>query len=400
MSSERFRLAFFRSFFTVLLLAIAAAEWAWVAWALHRFGVRVPVAVHVAVPIALYLLNRRIAVRSRRDDLPASPVLELYAAAAFTSVFAGVFLALAGLTRELLQLAILPAEAAFGTTLHAPGALFPWLVDAGLLGIAGLFVLGYTHGSRQLSLTRHEVAVSDLPAALDGFRIVHLSDLHIGRYLDAAELAAHVARINDLAPDLVCITGDLVDRADTCAWGFPVLAGLRARHGVVVTLGNHDHGAGATAVTDALRRLTPFTILNDERTAIDAGGTTLHVVGLDDLGRDWARGVPAHPALPELVDGVPAGAPLLVLTHRPDCFPQAASLGAFLVLAGHTHGGQLGVPVFGRMRNLAEFITPFHRGVYRDGGATLVVSNGLGFTGQRIRLFTPREIGCLALRAA
>jgi predicted MPP superfamily phosphohydrolase len=94
------------------------------------------------------------------------------------------------------------------------------------------------------------------------------------------------------------------------------------------------------------------------------------------------------------------GAPVLVLTHRPDCFPQAASLGASLVLAGHTHGGQLGIPLFGRMRNLAEFVTPFHRGIYRAGGATLVVSNGLGFTGQPIRLFTPREIGCLVLRAA
>ncbi len=400
---ERVRLGFFRSFSVLLLLAIAVAEWAWVAWVLHRLGVMVPFPVHVAAPAAIYLLNRRLVTRPRRADTPASPLMRLYTAVAFTSVFAGVFLALAGLARVAVPLVLLPAEVVLGVTMRLPGdlsAFFPWFVDAGLLGIAGLFALGYTHGPRKLATTRHEVAVGGLPAPLDGFRIVHLSDLHIGQYLGAEELAAHVARVNALDPDLICITGDLVDRADTCAWGFPVLAGLRARHGVMVTLGNHDHGAGAAAVTAALLRHTSFTVLRDERTAIAVAGTTLHVVGLDDLGRDWARGVSEHPAMPALVDDLPAGAPLLVLTHRPDCFPQAARLGASLVLAGHTHGGQLGLPVPGRVRNLAEFITPFHRGVYRKGAATLLVSNGLGFTGQRIRLFTPREIACLALRAA
>jgi len=398
--SERARVAFFRSFFTTLLVAIAAAEWAWMAWLLHRLDVRVPLAVHLVVPAAIFLLNRRIAVRGRYARERASRLVQIYAAVAFTSVFAGLFLVVAGLARAAVGLAILPAEAALGATIVAPDALFPWLVDVGLLGIAGLFLVGYTRGARALALTEEEVMVAGLPPALDGFRIVHLSDLHIGQYLGAAELAAHVQRIDALAPDLICITGDLVDRADTCEWGFPVLAGLSARYGTIVTLGNHDHGAGAAAVLDGLRRHTPFTVLCDQRITVDVGGTPLNVVGLDDLGRDWARGVPEHPALPALVDGVPPGAPLVVLTHRPDCFPQAAALGASLVLAGHTHGGQLGVPFRGRLRNLAEFITPFHRGRYRAGGATLVVSNGLGFTGQRIRLFTPREIGSLVLRAA
>jgi predicted MPP superfamily phosphohydrolase len=123
---------------------------------------------------------------------------------------------------------------------------------------------------------------------------------------------------------------------------------------------------------------------------------------VDDLGHDWARGVAEHPALPGLTRHVPDGAPLVVLSHRPDCFPQAARLGAVLVLSGHTHGGQLALPfrVRGRRRNLAEFITRFDRGLYRDGDATLYVNRGLGFTAQRIRLFTPREIACITLTAA
>jgi hypothetical protein len=128
-------------------------------------------------------------------------------------------------------------------------------------------------------------------------------------------------------------------------------------------------------------------------------GVRLTVIGLDDLGRDWARGVTEHPALPPLARGVSDGATVVVLSHRPDCFPQAAAHGAHLMLSGHTHGGQLGLPAFlgRRVRNLAEFITRFDRGLFHEGPATLVVSHGLGFTGQPIRLFTPREIGCLEL---
>jgi predicted MPP superfamily phosphohydrolase len=224
----------------------------------------------------------------------------------------------------------------------------------------------------------------------------------MGAFLRPDELARHVARINALAPDLVCITGDLVDRAATCDEAFPVLAGLTARHGVVVTLGNHDVAAGAEAVTAALRRLTPFTVLRNARFELERDGARLAVVGVDDLGRDWARGVLEHPALPGLARDVAPATPLVVLTHRPDCFEQAARLGADLVLAGHTHGGQIGLPSWRgrRVRNPAAFITRYDRGTFRSGTATLIVSNGLGFTGQPVRLFTPRQIGCVELHPA
>jgi predicted MPP superfamily phosphohydrolase len=240
--------------------------------------------------------------------------------------------------------------------------------------------------------------VPGLPPALAGLRIVQLSDLHIGAYLGREELVEHVRRVNALAPDLICITGDLVDRPETCPLAFPTLAGLRARYGVLVILGNHDVYAGADTVTEALRRLTPFTVLRNARTEVRVDDTTLPVLGLDDLGLDWARGVREHPALADLAATVPAGQPFLVLSHRPDCFPQAARLGASLVLSGHTHGGQLALPGFSGRRNLAQFITTFDRGVYRAGEAVLYVNRGLGFTGQPVRLFTSREIACLELR--
>jgi len=403
---ERVRLAFFHAFLTLVLLAVAASQWAVLAWCLPQAGVALPAAAHVAGPAAIWLANRALLARRAGLGGVAARVVRGYSAVAFTSVFCGAFLLAAAGARGLLELVAVPAIAALGATGAAAAVdadgMFVALVDAGLAGIAALFAAGYTVGRRALEVTLLEVQAAELPPALDGLRLVHVTDLHIGEHLRPAELATHVERINRLAPDLVCITGDLVDRAETCGSAFPVLAGLRARHGVFVTLGNHDVGAGAEAVTAALRALTPFTVLRNALAVVRVGDARLAIAGLDDLGRDWARGVPAHPALPGLVRAVPPGVPLVVLSHRPDCFPQAAALGAALVLSGHTHGGQLGLPSFrrGRVRNLAEFISAFDRGVFRDGTATLLVNRGLGFTGQPVRIFSPREIACVALRAA
>lgn len=402
--AERLRRGFFRVFFRLLLGAIAVGEWLVIARVLGRCGATFAAPQHALGILGFYAAN--LALTRRLRTHPRSRFLAAYAAFAFTSVFGALVMAAAELAWAAFRVTA-PPGVALASFLPAvdPARWQSWFdagVDAALVATGALFVFGYTHGRRALAVTSQTIPVPDLPAALAGFRIVHLSDLHMGAFLDREELARHVARVNDLAPDLVCITGDLVDHAATCAGWLPVLAGLRARHGVVVTLGNHDVAAGAEAVTAALRALTPFTVLRNARLDVERDGTHLTLLGLDDLGRDWARGVLEHPALPPLARDVPAGRPLVVLSHRPDCFDQAAALGAHLVLSGHTHGGQIGLPSWprGRVRNFAEMITRYDRGVFRAGAATLVVSNGLGFTGQPIRLFTPREIGCLELRPA
>lgn len=396
---ERAKLAFFRSFFRLLLGFVALAEWATVAWVLRACGVAVPAVLHLLVPVGIYVLNGRLILSPAARGPLAARLVRGYVACAFTAIFCALLLAGAGLLWSAGALAAphLPAS-----TVEALARAHFWLTNAGIATVAGLLAWGYTAGQRQLVVSRHEVAVRGLPPGLAGLRIVHLSDLHIGRHLDLDELAAHVERVNALEPDVVCVTGDLVDHPDTCGRAFPTLAGLRARHGVLVTLGNHDVYAGAEVVTAELRRVTAFTVLRNACVRIGDEAAALAVIGVDDLGFDWARGVREHPALPPLVREVGADGPFLVLSHRPDCFPQAARLGAALVLSGHTHGGQLGLPARprGRVRNLAEFITRFDRGLYRAGDAVLYVNRGLGFTGQRVRLFTPREIAVLELRPA
>ena len=151
----------------------------------------------------------------------------------------------------------------------------------------------------------------------------------------------------------------------------------------------------------ALRRCTEFRVLRDDAVTLDLDGAPLHVIGLDDRGRDWARGIRFDARLAALLGQAPAGVPILLLSHRPDVFPQAAAAGVALTLSGHTHGGQLALPwPGGRRRNLAEFVTAFTRGWYDAGGARRYVNSGLGVTGQRIRLFTPREISVFELGTA
>jgi predicted MPP superfamily phosphohydrolase len=230
-------------------------------------------------------------------------------------------------------------------------------------------------------------------------RVAQISDIHVGQNLSRVQLERFVAAVNATEADLICITGDIADSplADMAAF-FPILAQLEAAHGVMAILGNHDHYAGADRVEEALRRWTPFTVLRDDAVTLPVAGARLHVVGLDDRGRDWARGVVADARLEALLEAAPADAPVLLLVHRPDIFAQAATAGVALTLCGHTHGGQLAIPWRGgRRRNLAEFITAFDRGLYRQGVAHLYVNAGLGVTGQRIRLFTPREISVFEL---
>jgi hypothetical protein len=405
---ERVRAAaargFFRSFFVLLVLAVSAAQWTVLAWVLAvAIGQTFAWPLHVCAGLALYALNRRLG--GGRDRRRAAAALRVYTATAFVSLFCAAFLALTWVAFAALDgiLGVVSAQALGAAGQSAVeagiGGAFRWSGSIGMSAIALLMGYGYLVGQHELRVTRLAIPVRGLGR---GLRVAQISDVHIGQNLTRRELARFVDAVNATDADLVCITGDIADspRSDLDAF-CPLLGRLRARHGVCAILGNHDHGAGAERVVAALRRWTDFRVLRDAAVTIDCADATLHVVGLDDRGRDWARGAPSDPYLAELLAAAPAATPVLLLAHRPDVFAQAAAAGVPLTLAGHTHGGQLALPWFGgRRRNLAEFVTAFDRGLYRRGDAHLYVNCGLGVTGQRIRLFTPREITLVELTPA
>ncbi len=404
MDLERAQRLFFRHFFRLLLFAIAVGEWACGAWLAAAAGAHLPGWTHVVGPLIVWLVNFSVMKLVRRHPMRwQHRGVRLYAAFAFTSVFGFAFLLfntaawkiLAMLTQDV---SLAAADRGLVATLPLTG--YQWTSTAGLLGIGLLFLYGYTFGHQRLGITHLRLPLRHAGPALAGLRIAHISDIHIGGYMSPDLLREYVGRVNRLEADLIVITGDLLDHASAIASGFPVLAGLRARLGVFVILGNHDVAAGAEEVSDGLRRLTPFTLLRNQVATVEVGGCRLHIAGVDDLGRDWARGVRRHPGLQAIEADLCPGEPVILLSHRPDLFPQAAAAGVDLVLSGHTHGGQLSLPpIGGRRFTLARFITPYDRGLYADGDSFLYVNRGLGCTGQRIRLFTPREITVVEIEA-
>lgn len=269
---------------------------------------------------------------------------------------------------------------------------------AAVAGLGAALAWGFRYGAQHLEVTSLEIPIPGLSERLRGLRVAHLSDLHIGNGTEGGRLTAIVEKTNALAPDLVVITGDLFDHDPRhLAAGAQRLAGLRAPLGVYAVLGNHDLTTGREQVADALARHAPaLRLLRDECVRLPAAAP-LHLVGIEDPGRDWTKRGHGLATIEKLAAATPSDGPMLLLVHRPDAFAQAAALGFRLVLAGHFHGGQLALPVAGGRWNAARFLSPYHRGLYRLGEATLYVSRGLGFAGPRVRFGSRPEIAVLEL---
>lgn len=295
---------------------------------------------------------------------------------------AAFFLVAGGLLNDglgLLMGAVTPAMAPPGAAARAEAIL-----------IVGLAALALWRGAREVrrgpQVTRLTVRIPRWPVELDGFRIVQISDLHIGPLLDRRFAAALAARVNALAPDLIAVTGDLVD-GDVRRVGDEVapLAALRAPHGVYFVTGNHDYYSGADpwVARAAALGLRP---LRNQRVSIGRGGAAFDLAGAEDHHAhlvDPARRSDLGAALA----GRDPARPLVLLAHDPLTFKEAAARGVDLQLSGHTHGGQIWP-----FRYLVRLTTPFVSGYYRRGDAQLYVSRGTGFWGPPLRLFAPAEI--------
>ncbi len=243
---------------------------------------------------------------------------------------------------------------------------------------------------------RLDVSLSGLPEALDGFRLLHLSDLHLGTLSLAGRAFDRVlAWAEDEPPDVVAITGDLVTRRGGRAKLEDVLSRLPARYGIYAVLGNHDVDDARdpfTRPTDiAGLRAADTVLLRDDARTFAVDGARVQVVGVDPA--TYRRGN-SRPA--ERVD---AGADVrILLCHFPDIV-RALPTGVFdLVLAGHYHGGQICVPSpWGKVR-LKDLRGTYWQGLYAVRGATLHVSRGLGTSFVPFRLLARPEATLLTLR--
>ncbi|HTF34653.1 MAG TPA: metallophosphoesterase [Myxococcota bacterium] len=265
--------------------------------------------------------------------------------------------------------------------------------------LAFMLIWGFTGGQARIERTTLRIPLRGLPEALRGLRIVQISDLHIGNAMEGAKLERLIEDVNALEPDLIALTGDLFDFDPAVVEaGAKVLGGLHAPFGVYAVLGNHDVFTGREHVARALVNHAPgLRLLRGETVRVPAPAP-LYVAGLEDPGKDWtAKG--ELPELNALGRELPKDGPVILLAHRPEAFLQAAKLGFPLVLAGHTHGGQIALPTPGGHWNPARAVTRFYRGLYHaeEHRSILYVNRGLGVAGPKIRFNCPREIAILEL---
>jgi hypothetical protein len=268
-------------------------------------------------------------------------------------------------------------------------------IIAGMVGgsVAVAAAAGMTSALGRVGVKRVPVILERLPPRLDGFRLVQLSDLHIGPMLGREWLERVVQAVNELEPDAVAITGDLVDGSVARLHEHVAPLGqLKAKHGVFFVTGNHEYYSGVDAWLAELSRLGVKPLRN-ERVSLGDGEASFDLAGVDD----WMAFGRGHgPNLPRALEGRDASRELVLLAHQPKQIDEAAAQGVGLQLSGHTHGGQIFPWGF-----FVRFQQPYVSGLVRHGGSTqLYVSNGTGFWGPPMRVGAPPEITLLELRSA
>jgi predicted MPP superfamily phosphohydrolase len=264
---------------------------------------------------------------------------------------------------------------------------------AALFGATGSMLgWGMVRGRHQFELREVPVRVPGLPRALDGYVIAQVSDIHGGTFMGDRELGEGLALVRAARPDLIVVTGDLVDF--DAAFAAPVatrLAALPSRDGITAILGNHDYYAGAGVVAAAMRAAGIDVLVNEGRRVRpgDQGGFAL--LGVDDL---WSRrhGGPG-PRLGQAIATVPADLPRILLSHQPVTVDEWAGEVA-VQLSGHTHGGQIN-PGFSPVGLLMKYVA----GAYAVGGTTLYVNRGFGTVGAPVRVGAPPEVTRIVLVA-
>ncbi|HSZ81293.1 MAG TPA: metallophosphoesterase [Polyangia bacterium] len=259
----------------------------------------------------------------------------------------------------------------------------------------GLAIAAFRSARGPIAVHRVTVELARLPAAHDGFRLVQLTDIHVGSTIGRAFVEDIVRRANGLEPDLIALTGDLVDGsvADLRDAVAP-LGALRARHGVFFVSGNHEYFSGADPWFEELTRLG-IRVLRNERVAIGDGDDGFDLAGVDDHSAERFGGVAPAVALERALGGRDARREVVLLAHQPRSFLDAEPFAVGLQLSGHTHGGQMWpFGVFVRMSQ------PFVAGLHRRRDAQIYVSRGTGYWGPPMRLGAPAEITELVLRRA
>jgi predicted MPP superfamily phosphohydrolase len=256
---------------------------------------------------------------------------------------------------------------------------------------AALTVYGVREARKLPEVVEVEIPIKDLPRALQGYHIVQLSDMHVGETIDKDFILPIVEAVTSLAPDLVVLTGDLVDGSvDNLRADVSPLAYLRARDGVLCVTGNHEYYSGVEAWCQHYRELG-MTVLNNAHTLVQREDARLLIAGVTDARE--GRKHSGHLSDPEqALRGAPKHDVRILLAHQPRSAAAAHKLGYALQLSGHTHGGQ-----FFPWNLLVGLVQPISQGLEKVGNMWVYVNRGTCYWGPPVRSFVPAEITSLKL---
>lgn len=281
-----------------------------------------------------------------------------------------------------------PVAVSRRTLLETAAASLPAAgLGLGAVGVAGAFV--------PTAIVPRRLSFAALPDDLAGLKILQLTDVHLGAFMDPSGLADLVERARDAKPDLVVLTGDICDHLPWLQAALRAVETLDPRLGMYAVMGNHEHYRGALQ-TRRLYAKTRIELLDDAHVALAVGASKLVVSGVDDpVGRATDRYY--ERAIDRALSGAPSDAFHLGLSHRPSGFVALSSAGVDLTLSGHTHGAQVG---FGD-RSLLEPLAKgsFLRGAYEREGRRLYTSSGAGHW-LAFRLDCPSEAALITLEKA
>jgi predicted MPP superfamily phosphohydrolase len=388
------RLVSFALFFTVMLSLVGAVHyylWARLvrdtvlppAW--QRLGTATVVALYLLVPVSFFL--------RRTGHAWAVPLIWVSSVWLGLLLFFLVVLAFGDAGRGAVALAakLGRVEPADPERRRLLARLFGLAV---LVATGGLSAAAVRSGLARVALRRVEVRLRRLPKELDGLMLVQLTDVHVGPTIGRAFIEDIVARTNALAPDVIAITGDLVDGSvEDLREAVAPLAGLRARYGVYFVTGNHEYYSGAPEWCEELGRLG-IRVLRNERVSIGDGAASFDLAGIDDAhAHQFGHGHGAD--LPRAVAGRDPERELVLLAHQPRAVFDAVKHGVGLQLSGHTHGGQIWPWMYA-----VRLQQPVVKGLARFGETQVYVSSGTGYWGPPMRLGAPAELTRVTLRSA
>lgn len=305
---------------------------------------------------------------------------------------------------QLLQTSLIQFDS---QTLEQGRQLMWWTF--GLSFIPVIFLLGgIISGGIRIKKEFVEIFIRDLPEDLEGFKIVQLSDIHLGSFFRRSRIAHGVDLVNEEDPDLICVTGDLVNFRSDELQGFEnILSRLKAKFGVFSVLGNHDYGDYTNWPTKQLhlddieniklgQQLMGWDLLLNEHRLIKKGASSIGLIGVEN----WGKGFRQSGDFDLAIQGLDDVDVTVLLSHDPSHFTEIVQnhpRKMHLTLAGHTHGFQMGVETKYVRISPARIKYKYWGGLYEENDRYLYVNRGFGFLGYPGRIGIPSEITVLTL---